>query len=203
LILSDKFWNYFVYCFRFHWPHTLSEAYEIDRSSGLFRFSGVYENYIREINMWAMDLKFFSAFPETYEDMTPSISVPEIINLGARHAPRSLPLPEFDNDEEWRSTDAKSMSLGQAISSCDTPSEFLTTVPNSQDLVPMWTPPCRSLAWHQEVSLLYTSTDQGEQTASILLPGEQTASILLPGEHWPPGMGNGTYNHCSDRISSQ
>jgi hypothetical protein len=38
----NRFWNHFVYYFRFDWPLSASEVYKMDTTTGLFRFSGLY-----------------------------------------------------------------------------------------------------------------------------------------------------------------
>lgn len=106
LTQGDKFWNQVIYCFRFHWPFTVFNAIVLNPETGLFQFSSLYENYVREIRMWTMDLPFFSDFPETWDDIIPALEVEWPVVSAAdfignsRTASRLPPLPLLEDYEE-------------------------------------------------------------------------------------------------------
>ncbi|KIW79467.1 hypothetical protein Z517_06079 [Fonsecaea pedrosoi CBS 271.37] len=74
-ILNNKFWRYFALSFRLHWPDDRHEAYCLG-DDGQYRFSGLFEKKFRDIGSWTMNLEFFDAFPEMYDDIIPSTAVP-------------------------------------------------------------------------------------------------------------------------------
>ena len=47
-------------------------AYEFDPSSNTYRFTGAYENRVRDIRCWNMHPQFFKSFPDTFDDIVPS-----------------------------------------------------------------------------------------------------------------------------------
>lgn len=61
-------------------PADTKEIYHVHSETGLFQYSGMFENYIREIRFWQMDPKFFSTFPELYDDMVYSEPLPRSLS---------------------------------------------------------------------------------------------------------------------------
>lgn len=97
LTVSNHFWTRVIYDFRFHWPFVITEAFECDIYAGLFSFSALFEKYIRNIDTWQMDLAFFTAYPETYEDLVAAPTIPRSMQVERRQnqdrEEHQLPLP--------------------------------------------------------------------------------------------------------------
>ncbi|ETN45758.1 uncharacterized protein HMPREF1541_09591 [Cyphellophora europaea CBS 101466] len=68
---SNKFWREVIQLFRLNWPYSPDSAYQLDQNSGLYSFTGTYENHVREIRMWNVDPSFFKSFPATVDDIIP------------------------------------------------------------------------------------------------------------------------------------
>jgi hypothetical protein len=68
-LLTNDFWDCFRRDFRFSWPFTLQEAYQVDHATGRFQFSSLFENRHHDISMWQMEERFFTSFPEFIDDM--------------------------------------------------------------------------------------------------------------------------------------
>ncbi|ETN37715.1 uncharacterized protein HMPREF1541_07338 [Cyphellophora europaea CBS 101466] len=66
---SNKFWRELIQGFELHWPYAPEEAYQVDPTTGLYTFSGLYVKHVREIRMWTMSSSFFRSFPTLVEDM--------------------------------------------------------------------------------------------------------------------------------------
>ncbi|KIW21681.1 hypothetical protein PV08_02261 [Exophiala spinifera] len=115
LTQTNKFWTEVIYLFRFSWPYTVRDVLSLNSDTGLYEFSGMFNNYLYEIQRWRMDLKFFESFPETYDDIIPAEVIERPLHLASSEkvsacwdAPRGallLPLPqdihEEDVDSEW------------------------------------------------------------------------------------------------------
>ncbi|KAK5259362.1 hypothetical protein LTR40_006124 [Exophiala xenobiotica] len=124
LTQTNKFWTEVIYYFRFCWPYTIHEIASLSPGTGLYEFSGMYDHYLYEIRMWKMDMKFFESFPETYDDIIPSLEIERPIQSASVDAPlkcwsakpwpRPLPLPE-DLDEK----EENSAQLDQFFSTSD------------------------------------------------------------------------------------
>jgi hypothetical protein len=105
-MLTDTFCDIFAQSFRFHWPDELGDMYLMNPQTGLLQFSGTFTNYLHEIRMWRMDKTFFDAYPETYDDITPTESVTQIFNFGAYHSrpaidQRCTSGVEFGDYDHW------------------------------------------------------------------------------------------------------
>lgn len=133
----------------------------MDTATGFFRLSGLYENYVREIRLWTMDHEFFAAFPETYDDITPSIEIGSIVNLGTQHTPRPLPLPDLEDEAEShpQSSDGRN-KLG--------PSGFLDTFCLSQDLLPTQTLPLNCITRNQDAPSLSSPLSSATESSGFV-----------------------------------
>ena len=89
-MLNDAFCDTFARSFRFHWPADLGDMYLTNPQTGLLQFSGTFTNHLHEIGRWRMDTAFFDAYPETYDDITPTESATQIVNVGALHSRLSI-----------------------------------------------------------------------------------------------------------------
>lgn len=69
-ILTDRFFRYFASCFRLSWPHSISNAYQVDPGNALYSFSEAFSLHLADISKWKMSKTFFSLFPTLEEDMT-------------------------------------------------------------------------------------------------------------------------------------
>lgn len=69
---SNQFWREVIHLFEFNWPYTTEMPYEFDPRSNIYRFTGAYENRVRDIRCWNMHPQFFKSFPDTFDDIVPS-----------------------------------------------------------------------------------------------------------------------------------
>lgn len=68
-LLTNDFWDCFRRNFRFQWPFAFQEVYQVDLTTGRFRFSPLFKSHHREISMWQMEQRFFTSFPELSDDI--------------------------------------------------------------------------------------------------------------------------------------
>lgn len=112
LTRTDKFWNEVIYYFRFYWPYNMQDIVMLNPVTKLYEFSGVYDHHLYDIRMWRMDMRFFESFPETYDDIMPSVDIErpmQSVNAMCTNAspkswnatpwPLLIPVPE-DQDEK-------------------------------------------------------------------------------------------------------
>jgi hypothetical protein len=86
LTKSNRFYREFIALLSFHWPYQTEEAFGIDPITGLYTFSGLYENHFRDLRMWRMHTDFFRSFPDAFDDITPNIPIP--MQIQSMPAPR-------------------------------------------------------------------------------------------------------------------
>lgn len=55
--------------FRFDWPFSLEDTYQVDAGTGEYYPSPLFERYHRDLKYWTMDPAFFRQFPEMAEDI--------------------------------------------------------------------------------------------------------------------------------------
>lgn len=66
---SNRFWRELIGLFELHWPYAADEAFQVDPTTTLFTFSGLYEKTVRDLRMWRMRTDFYKSFPDVFEDV--------------------------------------------------------------------------------------------------------------------------------------
>lgn len=66
---DNKFWREIIGLFQLHWPYAPEQAFEVNPSTGLLSFSGLYEKHVRDLRMWRMQTDFFRSFPGVVDDI--------------------------------------------------------------------------------------------------------------------------------------
>ncbi|KAE8364912.1 hypothetical protein BDV27DRAFT_144882 [Aspergillus caelatus] len=92
-ILTDRFFKYFASCFRLSWPHSISNAYEINPEDGLYSFSEAFSLHLVDLSKWKMCKAFFSIFPTLEEDMSSeNLTSPSFFTLPPESSLPVLPI---------------------------------------------------------------------------------------------------------------
>jgi hypothetical protein len=123
-VLTDRFCDTFAKSFRFHWPDYLGDVCLLNPQTGLLQFSGTFTNHLHEISMWRMDKAFFDAYPETYDDITPTDTVTQFFNFAAVHSrpaidERCASKAEVGNFEHWQREEDDDESPSDLVSPHD------------------------------------------------------------------------------------
>jgi hypothetical protein len=69
---SNRFWREVIHLFEFNWPYSAEMPYIYDASADMYRFTGAFENRVRDIRCWNMHTQFFKSFPDTFDDIVPA-----------------------------------------------------------------------------------------------------------------------------------
>lgn len=67
--LDDRFWGYFTRYVHFVWHLPPSSAFELCCHTGMYQFSGLFNNSARDIANFILDDNFFAAYPNTYYEI--------------------------------------------------------------------------------------------------------------------------------------
>lgn len=95
LRMTDQFWAMFGSCFSFEWPYAITTCYETDATTGMLRYSPLFDVESLNIDSCRMTSKFFEAFPEMADDIRTATSEPlQIFGLDEHEAVENL---AFDN----------------------------------------------------------------------------------------------------------
>ncbi|KAE9367998.1 hypothetical protein N431DRAFT_514683 [Stipitochalara longipes BDJ] len=71
-LLTNDFWDCFRRNFRFQWPLSFREIYQLNPYTSRYAFSALFQGRLRDISMWQMEQQFFAAFPEFLDDISAS-----------------------------------------------------------------------------------------------------------------------------------
>ncbi|KAH6694831.1 hypothetical protein BKA61DRAFT_662767 [Leptodontidium sp. MPI-SDFR-AT-0119] len=95
LRMTDQFWAMFGSCFSFEWPYAITTCYETDATTGMLRYSPLFDVESLNIDSCRMTSQFFEAFPEMADDIRTATSEPlQIFGLDEHEAVENL---AFDN----------------------------------------------------------------------------------------------------------
>ncbi|OAP56254.1 hypothetical protein AYL99_09433 [Fonsecaea erecta] len=74
---GNEFWHLFCKSFRILWPYEFRDCYTREIETGLYKFSPMFDQRLRDIKAWTMGPDIFNRFPELYSDMPTFNHIPQ------------------------------------------------------------------------------------------------------------------------------
>ncbi|KIY02292.1 uncharacterized protein Z520_02430 [Fonsecaea multimorphosa CBS 102226] len=74
---GNEFWHLFCKSLRILWPYEFRDCYTREIETGLYKFSPMFDQRLRDIKSWTMGPDIFNRFPELYSDMPAFNNIPQ------------------------------------------------------------------------------------------------------------------------------
>ncbi|KIW89836.1 uncharacterized protein Z519_09265 [Cladophialophora bantiana CBS 173.52] len=74
---GNDFWHLFCKSFRILWPYEFRDCYTREIETGMYKFSPIFDQRLRDIKCWTMGPDIFQRFPELYSDMPAFNHIPQ------------------------------------------------------------------------------------------------------------------------------
>ncbi|KAH7306140.1 hypothetical protein BKA65DRAFT_578295 [Rhexocercosporidium sp. MPI-PUGE-AT-0058] len=125
LRITDQFWAMFGSCFVFEWPYTVTACYETTATTGMLRYSPLFDVESLNIDSCRMKPQFFEAFPEMADDIRTATSEPlQIFGLDEHEPVENL---AFNNISGSVTEENHLVSPSCATFDSDSLSQFMVT----------------------------------------------------------------------------
>jgi hypothetical protein len=99
---TNAFWDLLQANFKILWPATFQDTFFQNTQTGKYHISPIFEDRIRDINVWTMSTDFFTHYPELVDDIPALMGIPASMSGAETTVVPSLRRHRRDDEEDKR-----------------------------------------------------------------------------------------------------